>query len=1228
MAASFYGAVHNNLLLWILVISIKLFVHVPALADDPCSRAHPVEAGGLFCLSITSRLDSISHKWNIYRLVIILTDHYSILKTSNHKQSRILCKSTSKLTLTRKDCRFYKKQTLIYLALLLLLISTDVHPNPGPRSKPQWKYPCGKCEKPVRSNQKGIQCDGCDLWWHQKCTPDVSIDQYHELSNSDTPWHCPTCTLPSFPDSMFDTSSNSGDTIVDCDICDNSSCPRCLLKDLPFADDDLDIPCPDADNDVNKPSNTDQDFFQCFSRKGLHFLHVNARSLLPKLSELRSLVHKSKVAVLSVTETWLDDTVTDQEISISGYSVLRKDRNRHGGGVAMYIRQDIAFNPRTDFDDNNLESIWCELLLNKTKPIIVGTVYRPPQHSKFIEYFELLLSKIRSDLELYILGDFNICYLHDKSSLWKNYKCVLDLFDLTQLIKDASRITVNSSTLLDHILCNQTEKICQSGTLSFGLSDHLAVFCTRKIVKGQIGKHNVVKLRSFKNYSKEIFCDKLSNIDWSNIVNATNVNEAWCNFKTLLNDIIDSVAPVKEVRIKCSTEPWMTGEILDKIRTRDKLLYDYKKNRSDSSLYKDFCKLRNHIQRDIKCAKASYLSDKIEEHKFNPKKLWKDLKTLGYGNKTFCKNPIVLKDDKDNLIHDSLSVASYINKFFTTVASVLVSKLPAPVNMYTVDSRNFQDFYKSKNIVPGSFKLQCVSEDFVFKELSSLNPHKSVGLDNIGPRFLKDGANILKKPVTSIINLSILSNTVPDELKAARVTPLHKKNSKLDVGNYRPISILCTMSKILEKSVHCQIIKYLNENDLLYNYQSGFRESFSTETCLTWLTDYIREQSSKGYYTGMVMLDVQKAFDSVDHSILCNKLFYMGIQSDWFKSYLSGRRQIVSVNECNSSPLDITCGVPQGSILGPLLYLCYVNDMSISVSQKCTLLLYADDSILLISDKDPKIISEQLGKELESCYDWLIDNKLSLHFGKTECMIFGSKRKLRLVKDFSIKCKDHVIKSQKTVKYLGLLLDQDLSGTSIVNSIIKKSNSKLKFLYRQANFLNQDARKTLCSSLVLCHLEYASASWYCSLSKNLKTKLQIIQNKCVRYIRNTGPRSHIGYTELQYLNWLNVEYRQKQLRLNLMYKIYNGHAPSYLLNNFVRLNTVHSYNTRRSSYGFYMPNVNSILSECFFINSIKDWNSLPGHIQCTQSQQTFKNSVKHFLCNEAKNDEQSIYSFY
>jgi hypothetical protein len=250
----------------------------------------------------------------------------------------------------------------------------------------------------------------------------------------------------------------------------------------------------------------------------------------------------------------------------------------------------------------------------------------------------------------------------------------------------------------------------------------------------------------------------------------------------------------------------------------------------------------------------------------------------------------------------------------------------------------------------------------------------------------------------------------------------------------------------------------------------------------------------------MVMFDLQKAFDTVDHYILCSKLQTMGVKSTkWFEFYLTDRKQKVSVNGTESNFLTVTCGVPQSSILGPLLFLYYVNDMSISISSDCKLLLYTDDGTILFSHRNPDVISEKLGKELQSCSQWLIDNKLSLHLGKTECVLFGSKCKLKKVDKFQVTCNEHIITAQSSVKYLGINIpvDKFLSGEIIINNIIKKVNSRLKFLHRQGRSLSENARKTLSTDLIQCHFDYACSSWYAGLCKKYKDKLQVLQNKTI-----------------------------------------------------------------------------------------------------------------------------------
>ena len=487
----------------------------------------------------------------------------------------------------------------------------------------------------------------------------------------------------------------------------------------------------------------------------------------------------------------------------------------------------------------------------------------------------------------------------------------------------------------------------------------------------------------------------------------------------------------------------------------------------------------------------------------------------------------------------------------------------------------------------------------------------------------------MKIPITYIVNLSISEGIVPEEFKKARVKPLYKKNSTLDVGNYRPVSILCVVSKILERAVYVQLESFLVSNNIMYEFQSGFRKSYSTDSCLINLLDSIKGNTAKGLFTGMIMLDLQKAFDTVDHSILFDKLELMGVKSvPWFKSYLSGRKQVVNIGKTFSNASAVTCGVPQGSILGPLLFLCYVNDMVTSIDKDCKLILYADDSTILFSHKDPEFISAKLGKVLEGCSEWLVDNKLSLHLGKTEYMLFGPKRKLNKDSQFSVSCNGHDIKGSKKVKYLGLVIDNILSGESIVQNIISKVNGKLNFLYRHNSCLDFNTRKILCSALLQCHFDYSCSSWYEGLSKGLKKKLQIMQNKVIRFIKGYTPRTSISFQDYVDLNMLNVNNRVKQLRLGHIHRVYYNKCPSYLKNNFERREDRMQYNTRSSSFNFNVPNVNNVSKQTFYYHGIVDWNSLPEEIKAVKNAHKYKLLVKKHLLNKQVTDCVQDFIYY
>ena len=1079
-----------------------------------------------------------------------------------------------------------------YMLSMCLLLCGDIHPCPGPVQKRTPKNPCGYCEKGVRSNSRAINCDVCEKWIHAKCCG-ISVTVYEQL-------------LKEFP----------------------CTCDKCIMSQLPGTDSDLLDDEHVSNNQLPDDFQVPQDKLGFSKMKGLHFIHLNVRSLLPKLSELKVIANSTRAAVIGITESWLDSSVQDSEVEIPGYVIVRNDRRRDGGGVCLYIRNDLAFNPRSDVNKSDTESLWIEILLPKTRPILIGVCYRPPKDYKFFEKLEndLMNCDRLSDLECYILGDFNVNVMHNKNSgLTKCVSDVCDIFDLCQLISDPTRITDSSKSIIDLIFTSSYEKVSQSGVVDIGLSDHMMIFCTRKISKGQIGKHQTIQIRSMKNYTAEILNDELCNVDWSGVLNCDNVHDAWCNFKLEFTKVLDKICPVKHIRLKQRTEPWINSDVLEAIRDRDKALYLYRKN-NDSADYVQYKQLRNRVQNLVRQAKRHYLSNKLDENKNNPRKLWDTLKGLGYSNKCSKSCSKINLEIDGNICFDNITVAEHFNKFYTSVASCLVEKLPSAPGMFTKAS--VDNYYARKGVQPNSFAFHTVEENYVLKLLKNTNCNKGTGLDNLPAKFVKDGARSIVKPILYIVNLSISSGEVPCDLKNARVVPLYKKNSRTEAGNFRPVSILPVISKILEKVIFDQLESYLKANNLTYQYQSGFRPSFSTDTCLIYLTDYIKKEMSLGRYTGMVLIDLQKAFDTVNHQILKNKLSSIGLCNSaisWFDSYLSERHQCVNVNGTSSSAMEISCGVPQGSLLGPLLFLIYVNDMECAVN--CKLLLYADDSALLVSHKDVKVIEQTLSIELQSLSHWLVDNKLSLHLGKTEAILFGTKRKLRRCSRLNITCNGHKINSQTSVKYLGLELDQSLNGDVTGCSVIRKSASRLKFLYRQCNFLPTRLRKMLCMSLIQCHFDYSCSTWYSNSSQKIKDKLQTCQNKVMRFVLSMAPRTHIGIEQFKELGWLNVENRVSQLKLNHMYKIYNNMAPDYLTQNTVKSNTRAGISTRSSSYNFLVPFAKGANSNSFNKTGIDLWNSLPVTVKSSSTISCFKKITKSFLLDSMQlaNDSEFIY---
>lgn len=945
-------------------------------------------------------------------------------------------------------------------------------------------------------------------------------------------------------------------------------------------------------------------------------MHLNVRSLLNKIDEIRLLFKSNKAHIISFSETWLDCSISDSEIEIQNYTIIRKDRNRKGGGVCGYIRSDICFNVRTDLDNAHIEAVWLDILLPKTKPLLVGILYRPPTQSVFYDRLEETCSSAidHGKRETILIGDWNTNMLKKDSSIYKAFSVFCNLFSLHQLISQCTRVSPTSQSIIDLVLTSDKSNISNSGAIDYGISDHAIIYCTRKTRRPVINCHHTVKIRSMRNYNNESLLHELGKLDLSRVLKMTSADEAWCYFKFMFLRAINQLAPVKSVRFKTRSEPWINAAIIEAITARNDSLQEYRKKKDEAS-FGLFKKLRNVVNRLIKKAKLEYYNDIIAENKDDPQKLWKSLKQLGYRNKLKTRTLNMNLNSEGTLTSDKSLVAGIFNNFFTTIASTLVNKLPSPSGRYGED--HVESFYKRLGVRTDDFHFNEVSEEVVLLKLRALKPSKATGIDNIPSRFIRDAAELISPFITHIINLSIKEGHVPHDFKQARVIPLHKKGSKLEPGNYRPVSILSSISKIMERVIFEQIDSYLASRELLFEFQSGFRKSHSTDTCLLFLTDHIRKEVDSGKYCGMVMLDLQKAFDTVNHDVLLCKLRALGFNStslSWVMSYLEGREQVVDINGTLSRPLPLKCGVPQGSILGPLFFLIYINDMQSACD--CTLFLFADDSALLFSHKDKGEVERKLSSELHSVSIWLLDNKLSLHLGKTESILFASNSNLKKSPGFKIMVGDVAVSSKKEITYLGCILDNKLSGESMALKVISKVNQKTKFLARLSSFIDRSALVILANALIQCHFDYACSSWFTAITVKLKNRLQTSQNKLVRVILSLHPRTHLLPSHFLSLRWLRVEERVSQIKLCMVLRIFKREAPRYLTDYFCKVSDVHGYSTRGSSTNIVPIKFKSLMGKCTFLYSAAIlWNRLPENIKLLTSRVTFKTSLKKWLQN-------------
>ena len=559
----------------------------------------------------------------------------------------------------------------------------------------------------------------------------------------------------------------------------------------------------------------------------------------------------------------------------------------------------------------------------------------------------------------------------------------------------------------------------------------------------------------------------------------------------------------------------------------------------------------------------------------------------------------------ETIFTDSNEIANKLNEHFTEIG-LKIGESVKPTEI-------LPESYVTTSLSNFSFKTTLPST--IYDLLSKLTITKASGYDHISARLLKDAASEISHPLSVIFNKSLDSGIFPDKWKIAKITPIHKSDAKNDPNNYRPISVLPIVAKVFEKIAFDQLYAYLTENNILTKFQSGFRANHSTLTALLSATESWFNNIDNGYLNGVTFIDLSKAFDTVDHSILLKKLNCYGIQNNslnWFTSYLSKRAQCSVVNNKTSRLQYITTGVPQGSNLGPLLFLLYINDLP-NCLERVTPGMYADDTQVTAASKNVSELEEMLNRDMENLGLWLRANRLSANTTKTEFMIIASNYRLnQLIRQPQIELNQQVIKRVTKAKLLGVTVDEKLSwGDHINDVIVPKVLKGLQMLRALRPMLSVPQMISLYNTLVLPHFDYCSSLWG-NIGIVLRDKLQKLQNRAARIITRDSYEVR-SKDILPKLKWADLQKRRNIQKLILMYKILNGQAPTYLSDLFTTANRPTGYNLRRSEFNVKIPQPHTeYRRRSLSYSGAILWNNLPHYIRDVNRLSSFKNLInKH-----------------
>lgn len=946
----------------------------------------------------------------------------------------------------------------------------------------------------------------------------------------------------------------------------------------------------------------DQSFFPLNNSNNLSLIHQNIRSLRKNfdlfLVGLQQLERHVDIIILS--ETWIFNEES-KHYEIPNYtSYFNCNENYRSGGIVIFVSNRLKVN-LIECKMKSADVILLHIFLNKLSWSIFGA-YRLHDFPviEFITEIEPLFNQFKPNA--IVMGDFNID-LKKTNSDSDHYLSLFYNHSFTSLISDSTRFTAEHSSCIDHIFVrhNNLSKL-KSGIFHVNITDH-------SLIALIINNINIFKIHSEDSFiTKRVNFERvkayLTDINWDAVYNTTDVDVALDLFYVILNKSVtlnttEQINTPKFIKAKFKS-PWITHTLLNKLNKRNKLLKMLKSRPYDTNFFNYCNKFKSNLDFDINTAKQNYYYKLIEGTAGNSGEQWKVINSLIDKTDKKCVSRIRLEDGC--LVDNPVTIANLFNDYFVSVSQQLIT---GPTSLE--QSAALEHCHRHRN----SIFLSPVTHLEISNVIKSLKNKKSTGIDNISVQLLKNIECSISKVLAHIVNLSFITGKFPVKLKNTIVVPIFKKGNREKVENHRPIALLSVISKIFERCMKSRLLLFLNKSNFFSKKQFGFTKGKSTESAITHFMEGILNGINNNLKGTGLFIDYSKAFDLVDFKILLNKLEYAGIRGnalDWFNSFLNGRTQQVKIGNCLGESKPIIKGVPQGSVLSATLFLVFVNDL-MNAPFCGNITAFADDIALQYVEKYWTNIWDNINKDLRTLRSWCSYNRMLLNAEKTTFINFDLKaysfdNSLKfhsLCCTVSNNCQCPIIKQVPSTKYLGVILDENISWKQHICLLHTTLRKSIRTFYFIRNLLPNNILRMLYFALIHSRLIYGIELWGSANKITLKP-LEITQKHFVRTI-SFKPKQEPSFPLFRVLKILPLNYL-------FVYKV----LKTFYIRSGNDTRQFQFYTRAASNSVFVRPKVNKIIfRKSFIFNGPKMFNLLPMHVRNVKNVKLFLNKLKCWL---------------